>query len=84
MDVRGKSRCIRALRVDRGSHRPAFVVPENHDQGNPEHPDGIFERSDDAVGDDLTRVANDEEVTDSFVENDLGRESTVTAPEQRS
>ncbi len=63
-DVRRQHRGIRSLRVDRRPHCTAFVVAEHHDKRHTEHADGVLERADDGVGDDLTRVAHHEQVTD--------------------
>ena len=65
------------------AHRAARVVPEHDEQRHVQHRDGVLERADDGLGDDLAGVADDEQVADSLVEDDLGREPRVAASEER-
>ena len=51
--------------------------------GTSEHRDGVLEAADDRVGDDLTGVADDEQVAEALVEDDLGGQARVRAAEQR-
>ena len=68
--------------VDGGADGTALVVAEHDDERNVEHGDGVLERADHRVGDHLTRVANHEQVAESLVEDDLGRQPGVAAAEQ--
>ena len=71
------------LGVDGGAHGAALVVAEHDDERNVEHADGVLERAEHRVGDDLAGVAHDEQVAEALVEDDLGREPGVAAAEER-
>ena len=57
-------------------------MTENHDEGHAEHGHGVLQRADDTLGDDLSGVANHEEVADSLVEDDFCGEAGIAASEK--
>ena len=60
-DVGGQRRGVGRLRVDRGAHGAALVVAEHEDERHAEHADGVLERAEHRVGDDLAGVAHHEQ-----------------------
>jgi hypothetical protein len=82
-DVRRQGSGVDRGAVDRGAHRAAGVMREHDDQRHLEHGDRVLQARDDRLADDLTGVAHDEQVAEAEVEDDLGGESGVGAPEQR-
>ena len=79
----GQERGIRPGAVDRGAHGAALVVAEHDDERHVEHGDGVLEAADDRVRDHLSGVADDEQVAEALVEDDLGGQARVRASEQR-
>jgi hypothetical protein len=52
-----------------------FIVGEHNDEIHPETVNGVFERADDGLGNCLSRIPNNEQVTETDIEDKFGRYS---------
>ena len=69
--------------VDRRTYGAARVMGQDDDQRHLEDGDRVFQACDDRLAHDLAGVADDEEIAQTQVEDDLGGEAGVGAAEQR-
>ena len=72
---------VRSGGVDGGAYGAAAVGAQNEQEGNMEHGDRVLDGPQDRLGDDLAGIADDERVTEPQVEEDLGGQTRVAAPE---
>jgi hypothetical protein len=60
-----------------------FIVGEHNDEIHPETVNGVFERADDGLGNCLSRIPNNEQVTETDIEDKFSGNARIGTSKQR-